>query len=177
MGRTGSIAGALLFGVLAGSGDVAAGTPEPLTIHVVVLDEIGIPATRLHQAQEAARRIFERAGITLVWRPAQAPPPDSPVFTLVVKIVAKSIGETAKNRNVLGIAPGSKDVRGKRAWLFYHRIHDWSQMLNLDVSQLLGHVMAHEMGHLLLPYGQHAVTGIMKDGWDTQQALLASTGS
>jgi hypothetical protein len=37
--------------------------------------------------------------------------------------------------------------------------------------------MAHEMGHLLLPYGSHAATGLMKAGWDNRQALLAATGS
>ncbi len=177
MGRTGWIAGALLFGVLTGSADVAAGTSEQLTIHVLVLDEVGIPASTLHYAQDEASRLFERAGITLSWLPAQAPPPDSMVIKLVVKIVANSIGDKAKNRNVLGIAPGSKEVRGKVAWLFYPRIDDLGQTLNLEVSQLLGHVMAHEMGHLLLPYGGHAVTGLMKAGWDTKQALLASTGS
>jgi len=26
----------------------------------------------------------------------------------------------------------------------------------VEVSLILGHVMAHEMGHLLLPYGSHA---------------------
>jgi hypothetical protein len=33
------------------------------------------------------------------------------------------------------------------------------------------------MGHLLLPYGSHAVSGLMKERWDHQQALLAATGS
>ena len=35
----------------------------------------------------------------------------------------------------------------------------------------------HEMGHLRLPYGSHAASGIMKAGCDTQQARLASTHS
>jgi len=37
--------------------------------------------------------------------------------------------------------------------------------------------MAHEMRHLLLPYGGHAAAGLMKAGWDNQQAILAATGS
>jgi hypothetical protein len=63
------------------------------------------------------------------------------------------------------------------AWLLYGRIHNLGQLIQLEVSQLLGHVMAHEIGHLLLPYGSHAASGIMKAGWDTQQTRLASTHS
>jgi len=53
------------------------------------------------------------------------------------------------------------EAPGRVAWLYYSRIHDLAQLLHLDVS-LLGHVMAHEMGHLLLPYGAHAAAGLMK---------------
>ena len=78
---------------------------------------------------------------------------------------------------MLAAAPGSKEARGRFAWLFYNRIDDLGRVLSLEVSQLLGHVMAHEMGHLLLPYGSHSAAGLMKAGWDSQQGILASTGS
>lgn len=29
--------------------------------------------------------------------------------------------------------------------------------------------MAHEIGHLLLPYGSHSDTGIMKGHWDVEE--------
>ncbi len=167
MGRTGWIAGALLFGVLTGCAEAAAETSDPLTIHVLVLDEVGVPAATLSRAQREARRIFESAGITLSWLPAQTPPTGSLFIKLVVKIVAKPLGEKARNLNVLALAPGSKEAPGKVALLFYHRIDDLSQLFHLEVSQLLGHVMAHEMGHLLLPHGSHAAAGLMKAGWDT----------
>ena len=96
---------------------------------------------------------------------------------LVIKIVANPIGESGRHPTVLAIAPGSKEARGTVAYLFYHRIHNLGQLLQLEVSQLLGHVMAHEMGHLLLPYGSHAASGITKAGWGTQQSRLASTHS
>ena len=35
----------------------------------------------------------------------------------------------------------------------------------------------HEMGHLLLPYGSHTSSGLMKSGWDRHQAVLAVTGN
>ena len=77
----------------------------------------------------------------------------------------------------MGIAARSKEARGRVATLFYDRIDDFGRLFRLEVSQMLGHVMAHEMGHLLLPHGSHAAAGLMKAGWDKQQALLAEMGS
>ena len=150
----------------------AAETSDPLTIHVV-LDEVGVPANTVRQAKEEASRIFRGIGITLAWLPAAEPLAGS----LIVKIAGTPHGRKGRNRNALGIAVGSKEARGRIAWLFYHRISNLGQAFGLEVSQLLGHIMAHEMGHLLLPDGSHAVAGLMKGDWDTQQALLASMSS
>ena len=178
MGRAGRIAAALVFGVLAGWTDAAAEPLNPLTVHVLILDGVGVEADTLRQAQEEAQRIFKAATITLAWRLRdQEPPAGSLLIKLVIKIVANPIGESGKNPNVLAMTPGSKEARGTVAYLFYHRIHNLGQLLQLEVSQLLGHVMAHEMGHLLLPYGSHAVSGIMMAGWGTQQSRLASEHS
>ena len=78
---------------------------------------------------------------------------------------------------MLGVAAGSQEGLPTHAWLFYSRILNQQRALHLDVSLLLGHVMAHEMGHLLLPYGSHSAAGLMKGGWDTSQARLATMGS
>ena len=37
--------------------------------------------------------------------------------------------------------------------------------------------MAHELGHLLLPYNAHSRTGIMTATFDEQQAIRASKGA
>ena len=34
-----------------------------------------------------------------------------------------------------------------------------------ELDQLLGHAMAHELGHILLGTGSHAKTGLMQPGW------------
>jgi hypothetical protein len=46
----------------------------------------------------------------------------------------------------------------------------------MHASQLLGHVMAHEMGHLLLPYGAHSIAGLMRPAWDRSQVRAAAEG-
>jgi hypothetical protein len=62
------------------------------------------------------------------------------------------------------------------AWLFYRRIEMLAGFYNVEVAMILGPLMAHEMGHLLLPYRSHTASGLMKGGWDSQQTRLATTG-
>ena len=41
---------------------------------------------------------------------------------------------------------------------------------------ILGHIMAHEMGHRLLGADRHSRNGIMRAGWTRKDAQLASRG-
>ena len=77
---------------------------------------------------------------------------------------------------MLGVAPSTQEARGINLWIFYPRIRAYSAELGMHASQLLGHVMAHEMGHLLLPYGAHAVAGLMRPEWDRAQVRAAAEG-
>ena len=85
---------------------------------------------------------------------------------------------SAKSRNprMLGVAPSTNEERGINVWIFYFRIKSYSANLGMHASQLLGHVMAHELGHLLLPYGAHVVAGVMRPEWDRAQVKNAAKG-
>ena len=48
------------------------------------------------------------------------------------------------------------------AYAFYHRIEAFGQQHEADVAKILGHVVAHEMGHLLLPHDSHTLRGVMR---------------
>ena len=173
MGRTTWIAAGALFGALTGSAEATAEATDPLTLQVMIKNEIGIPLAALRQTQAEVSRIFRAAGITLTW----LPPGDVPANSLIIKIVETRIGQKSRNPKVLGFAPGSKEAPGRVAWLYHDRIRDLALLLHLEVSQLLGHVMAHEMGHLLLPNSAHTAAGLMKGRWDTRQAFLAASGA
>jgi hypothetical protein len=173
MGRTSWIAGLGLVAALVASDRCAAETIEPLTLEVLVMDDVGVPAGTLQQAQQEASRIFGAVGIRLVWVSGRMP--QGPRY-LVVRVVSKPMSRLSRNPGVLGTAASSKDNGATTASLFYGRMVQESGRLGVDASLLLGHVMAHEMGHLLLPGGSHTATGLMKAGWDRHQSALASTG-
>ena len=48
-------------------------------------------------------------------------------------------------------------------------------MSDNDNLIVLAHAMAHEIGHLLLPYG-HSATGLMRAEWDRKDLRLAVHG-
>src|SRR5687767_11275528 len=90
--------------------------------------------------------------------------------------VALPISAKSRDPHMLGVAPSTKEARGINAWIFYPRVRAYSAELGMHASQLLGHVMAHEMGHLLLPYGAHALAGLMRPEWDRSQVKSAAAG-
>jgi hypothetical protein len=177
---TGIAIAAGLFGVLPSA---AAEPAEPLTILLVAVDHAQVPEQVLTRAKAEAARIYRSAGIKLVWSDTL----DFSVPQMILNIVSKptgarltipgSLAVKAADSRVLGVAPGHKNRRDLAVWAFYERILDVATILGVDPGLLLGHVIAHEMGHLLLPYDAHSQTGLMRAGWDKFQAANAVVGN
>ena len=150
----------------------AAETPARFAVQVFLQDDSRVPTDVLEQAKHATTRVFALSNIDLQWIGRGPYQPCS----LTVRIVPKPTGARNRSRFVVGIAPGSREAPGILAFAFYDRIQLYSAKLRLDASQMLGHVMAHELGHLLLPHGAHSVTGVMREAWDGAQANQATMG-
>jgi len=184
--RVGASAAALvvvaeLFGVSAAA---TAHSGEPLTIGVTVLDRAEVPERILSRAKAECGQIYRALGVTLIWSDTI----DGSVRPqMSVTIVSRPLGAgltmpdsvaiKAAASRVLGVAPGHKERRDLAVWAFYERIEDTATLLGLDPALLLGHVIAHEMGHVLLPYDSHSQTGLMRAGWDKSQAGNAVMGN
>jgi len=166
------IAGLGLAATFVTSGRCAAESLQPLTLEILVTDEVGVPADTLRQAQQEASRIFEAAGIRLAWVSGL---PKAPRY-LIIRFVSKPISLMSRSSDVLGTAASSNGNGATTASLFYDRIALVCGRFGLNASLMLGHVMAHEMGHLLLPPDAHTPAGLMKGGWDMHQSVLASAG-
>jgi len=80
---------------------------------------------------------------------------------------AEKMAKFTAHGNIYGKAEIAGDERCSRyAHIFFGGILDSS--LNADVSPefILGSVMAHEAGHLLLGSNSHSRTGLMQSIWD-----------
>ena len=171
MGRTGWMAGLTFMAAIIAGGSSVAESAESLPLEVLVIDDVGVPSDTLEQSRHTASRIFEQLGIGLVWMGGGMPKVTG--YLIVLKIVSQPPERKSRYRGVLGTAAASAGNRSRIAWLFYDRIDEERKRLDMDLALMLGHVIAHEMGHLLLANGSHSVAGLMKANWDTNQAALA----
>jgi hypothetical protein len=68
--------------------------------------------------------------------------------------------------NALGFAALSAEGdRGSMASIFYQSVQDLAVLGDAPVAEILGHAIAHEIGHLLLRTIRHTESGIMRAAW------------
>ena len=136
----------------------------PPTIFLFLINEAGVPQAVLASAQAEATRIYEAIGVKLVWSDDVATN-----HHFVLKLIAEPPAGASVDRRAMGGAPGTKHARGTLAYAYYRRVERLAHNSETDVAQILGPVMAHELGHLLLPHGSDSVVGVMSYGWDHTQ--------
>ena len=66
--------------------------------------------------------------------------------------------------------------RGAHVVIFYDRVGALTQRVNTAAYVILGHAMAHELGHVLLGSAEHASSGLMRASWTPASWHLASAG-
>ena len=186
---------------------------------VSVYDDARVPATVLAQAERKAAKIFNRAGLDVVWANcssslqdagrnvlvqvgepsswglafepgdpgrAGAPAPtraasaneagcarfDWPTH-LAVRIVPRSSTST---NEVFGVAFLSAEGAGCYSDVFYDRAAELQTASNVGLADILGNVVAHELGHLLLGSNSHAPAGIMRGRWQREELHRMARG-
>jgi hypothetical protein len=65
---------------------------------------------------------------------------------------------------------------GVSSTIFEDRIENLCASGGLDLAVVLGHVIAHELGHVLLESSEHARTGIMQAYWHKKDFDQAAMG-
>jgi hypothetical protein len=60
-----------------------------------------------------------------------------------------------------------------RTYIFSHRVGALAKRNQRSVGEVLGWVIAHELGHLILPENSHSATGIMSAAIDLRPAAAA----
>ena len=144
-------------------------TPEPqLKLGVRTYNYAAVSGDILLRAEQQSAEIFRRAGIELAWIqcpvspgevdkfPACAPNSGSLVLTLKIlpESMAAGFGLPLKNFGVT--------LQHHASFVFYDRVQ-LANRVGLSEPVVLGHIIAHELGHLLLGEGGHSDKGIMME--------------
>ena len=146
------------------SGAFAAGQdagPE-LRITVRVDDKAGVQGAVLTYAEARAARVFAMVGVNVDWVDGNEANRLKLVAPYTVLIMAEAPPTLKAAMERLGT-----DVMGQgapfvgRAYIYYHRVLQLGLVPPRDVGTTLGDVIAHELGHLMLPPG-HSKLGIMR---------------
>jgi hypothetical protein len=158
---------------------VAAANSSPVTVSIH--NDAGIPSGILLQAEAEASRVFQHAGIEIRWLncPLTAAGPENPAQCEVADFpqhLQLRIAKHSLNLSefTLGVSYLSSDGTGCYADLFYDRAERLHEISGASLASILGHAIAHELGHLLLGTNSHSPAGIMRARW--QPADLASAG-
>lgn len=143
----------------------ASGAKTPAAKLVVKLFNYAQVSPRvLAGAQREAVRVFQEAGILLSWVECGLSEQDTEKFLacehvtdpvrLFVNIIPMAAGLTRPGKFGLSFE--------MHAVVFYHLVERAAEDSRLSKALILGCVMAHELGHLLLGENSHS-TGIMAD--------------
>jgi hypothetical protein len=142
-------------------------------VTISVYNYANVSSELLAAAEEDARRIFRQAGVETLWvtclpKPEQVQAGDCYTVDathLMMKILPRAIGAQARDRkDVLGTALVDKKGIGYYSYIFYDSVRRVAEEQKLGHA-LLGDVLSHEIGHLLLGSNSHSLSGIMSAHW------------
>jgi hypothetical protein len=167
--------GALLFGGIAGA---RAEDPVDSRMTVLVYDFAGVQAGTLLQAEQETSRIFRHSGVDIIWRSCRVPGssvpiecPDPSPMTPALRLVPRfQLVRDRVHAEAMGYSTGDFATVSVE---FAQRLEESGVA---QLPQILGHIMAHEVGHVLLPGGRHSVNGIMRARWSSNEWRLLRQG-
>jgi len=168
----------LLLAALTWPAEATATSGFTITIHVY--NYAAVPEKTLTRAEHEGGRILRNAGLTALWvdhalsaddlrHPHRST--DSWDGThFVLRLLTQS--REGSSINAMGEALSLVEI----ANVFMNRVTEQAAIGEVSVSRMLGHAIAHEIGHLLLGDNSHFPDGIMGAPWSKQDLWHMSKG-
>lgn len=158
--------GFAIFGLVAGATDV--GEPARPMVVLNVQNVARLPEHVLRRAAQEVSMVYRAAGVDTSWAEQRGAARAGRIVAIVlVPDEMPANGTDDLFHDDLGFA-----IRvAQRAYVFCRRIRDVEIRFSRDAGEILGLVIAHEVGHLLLPDEGHSPHGIMRADIDTTSRL------
>src|SRR5262249_3730663 len=141
-----------------------AATREP-TVVFHVNDHVHLNPAQRAAAEAEATHIYEAAGIRVRWMDgcSDSRRRTDGLLHLTIVIVGEAATEQKAAAEGFDSTVAGQAARGTgRAYIFYPRVMFAAVRRGRDIGFVLGMVIAHETGHLLLPENAHSNVGIMR---------------
>jgi hypothetical protein len=154
---------------------------------VLVYNYAQVSPPLVTRAQEIATMIFEQAGIDTTWLLCPVVQADlkkyptcdqTPRVTdFALRLLPASMVEKLpdSDNEAIGFAQRCPiDERGCVVNVFYSTVDQLTSEVGAREERILAHVMAHELGHLLLGPNAHSPSGIMRGIWSRDDLRFIS---
>jgi len=150
---------ALMPGICAAA---ASNTGVDVVLHVTNYERISGP--ELIDAEQEVVKVYSKIGVRLAWAGgvASGAVPDGARHVDVVILTADMADRKQPNAQAFGQASHETG----RAYIYYTRAMAFATKTASHPKLVLGLVIAHEIGHVLLPEYSHAPSGLMRAEWD-----------
>jgi len=153
-----------------------------VSLTVSVFNDAGVEPSVWLQARGRATEIMRRSGISLTWLDCGSPVSRMPD----PNCIAISYPTHLSVRVVPKVSPVKGDIfgqtfqdaagEGNYVLVYYASIKVFRAATTVPAGELLGCVIAHELGHLLLGTASHSSTGLMSAVWQDPELQQAVRG-
>jgi hypothetical protein len=169
---------AFIFSILSQAGLAAEGY-EQRAVRIRIHDYANIQEAGLARAQEVVRGMYGEIGVRTDWldslrlsqdavegvsAPACAPS-DLEIIILTSEMATRGVIPDT----IIGYAAVEQGIGGRVAYVIYDRIRSFASDTSIDDMRMMGIVMAHEIGHLLMVNQSHSDTGLMRARWQQSE--------
>jgi hypothetical protein len=157
---------------------------------VRIYDLAKVPGATLEHALLVAGRILEAAGFQASWQPGSVSAPEGRLIDYSVLNPSPSRSPAERPYLVVALQAGNPDTvwpgcmgfalpqarEGAHAIIYYDRVEQLCVASDIapDLGTILGAVIAHELGHVLMGSEEHSPTGLMKAQWGPKELRLLS---
>ena len=131
----------------------------------VMFGTIGVRTDWLEPLQQS-EEVFEGSGAP-EWKPSDLEWKPSDLNVIILTAAMANRGVIPES--ILGFAAAEPGVGGRIAYVIYDRVRDITRGTQVDDMRMMGIVMAHEIGHLLLTDRSHSDDGVMRGNWEQSE--------
>jgi hypothetical protein len=139
--------------------------PAPAVAQALVVqvdNDARLPAAAVERMEQTVATSFLRSGVQVIWEHGDVPLDDSRGIRVHVRLLSRSSAAPKIAKERIGNAVLGLTLRpARRVYIFTDRIVEESMKYSREYSQVLGLVVAHELGHVVLPAGSHSDSGVM----------------
>ena len=170
-----------------GTNAVGQAASDRQVIRIFVYNRARVPDRHLRHGTAIATYVVAKAGIEANWLecPTEERQPVRDTgceqqlrSTDLVLTILPSGAKMAHGPHDLGLALQPEDNRlATYAYIWYDRVRSRTVASSWEGDSILGHAMAHEIGHLLLGSNSHAYVGLMSAHWFNAELRRASRGA